>query len=127
MSQTHSHTTSRSALSNITSLFVDPLRRSFRFYHLLNLIKKSFPQELQKPSSLKSLKIQNTHRYLVFSALQPSEMASLSNFRCQNRREHPIRSINNGDMVHTAKCDVVIGSVTSLYNYREAEHLKKNW
>ena len=35
--------------------------------------------------------------------MKPSEMASLSNSRCQNRKERPNRSTNNGDVDEKAK------------------------
>ena len=55
----------------------------------------------------KSLNIQNPPTDTdAFSLLQPSEMASLSNSRLQNREERPSRSTNNGDIVEKAKRDV---------------------
>ncbi len=44
-----------------------------------------------------------SHRYRAFSLLQPSEMASLSNYRLQNRKERSNRSTNNGDNVEKVK------------------------
>ncbi len=52
-------------------------------------------------------------------------MASLSNSTLQNRKEHPNRSTNNGDMVEKDKRDVV-KSMLYLSNYREDELIKTN-
>ena len=54
----------------------------------------------------KSLKIQNPPQIPGFSLLQPSEMASLSKYRWQNRKESPKRSTNNGDVVEKVKRNV---------------------
>ncbi len=56
--------------------------------------------------------------------MQPSEMASLSNFKWQTRKKRPNRSTNNGNMVEKAKREVVSEGVTSISNYREAKLLK---
>ncbi len=48
----------------------------------------------------KSFKLQKPHRYQVFSLLQPSVMALLSNSRWHNHKE---RFTNNGDMAEKAK------------------------
>ena len=54
--------------------------------------------------------------------MKPSEIASLSNSRKQNRKERPNRSTNNGDMDEKAKRLWV--SVWHLSYYGEAELLK---
>ncbi len=69
--------------------------------------KKQGPQQAQKVSSLTSLKILKPYRYQAFSLLQPSEMAILSNYRWQIRKERQHRSTNNGYMVETAKRCIV--------------------
>ena len=44
-----------------------------------------------------------SNRYREFSPLQPSEMASLSNSRRQNRKGRPNRSTNNDEIVEKDK------------------------
>ncbi len=67
---------------------------------LSNMIIKQGPQKL---NSLKSLKIQNSPPIPGFSLLWSSEMAFISNFRWQNRKERSNRSTNNGDIDTIAK------------------------
>ncbi len=57
------------------------------------------------------------HRYRAFSLMQQSEMASLSNFRWQNREERPNISTNNGFMVDKAKSDVVSEIILKIRYY----------
>ena len=47
------------------------------------------------------------HINRLFSLLQASEMASLSSFRWQNRKERTNRSTNNRDTVHGPNSYVV--------------------
>ncbi len=70
---------------------------------------KQGQQGPQKLISLKSLKIQNFHRFRAFSLLQPTELASFSNSRWENLKERPNQSTNKGDMVDKAKRDVASG------------------
>ncbi len=81
-------------------------------------LQKQGPQNhtgAQIKNSLRSLKIQKTPPPITpFSFLHPSEMASLSNSRWQNRSEIPNSSSNNGYMVEKANYDVVSESVTSI-------------
>ena len=57
--------------------------------------------------------------------MQQSEITSLSDSRCQNLKERPNRSTNNGDLVDEAKRylseEVSLGHLSS---YRKAELLK---
>ena len=69
--------------------------------------QKQCPQGPHKLSSLNHLKFKTLQRYRVFSLLQPSTMASLLNYKWQNRKERPNRSTNNEDMIHMPKCFVV--------------------
>ncbi len=57
------------------------------------------------------------HRYLVFSLLKPSEIASFLNFNLQNGKDRPNRSINNRDMVKKAKRNVMSEGVTFIKLY----------
>ena len=69
----------------------------YTFYMKLNIswIKenKQGPQEPQKLSSLKSREFD----------MKPSEMAFLSNSKCQNRKERTNQTTNNGGMDEKAK------------------------
>ena len=62
-----------------------------------------------------------------FSLLQPSEMASFSHYRWQNR---PYRSTNIGDIIVKKAKRLWVGEGESLWhlsNYREAELLKNSF
>ncbi len=78
-------------------------------YNTITDNKKQGPQRPHKLSSLKSLKILNPQLIQGFSLLQSSEMVSISNSRWQNRKDHPNRFANNGDMDEIAECPVSEG------------------
>ena len=78
-------------------------------FSVFRQIKKSFVLIANKSITF-LLKFKTPHQYRAFSLLQPSEMASVSNFGWQNRKERPNRFTNNGDRVEKA-----IRSVKSEY------------
>ncbi len=68
------------------------------------------PQGPQKISSLKSIKIQNDPP--ISGIFTFSEMAFLSNSRCQKRTKRSNRSTINGNMAETAKRSVACEGVS---------------
>ncbi len=57
----------------------------------------------QRLSTLKSLKIKLPPQKTRECAMKPLGIASLSNFRWQNRKERPYRSTHNEDIAEIAK------------------------
>ena len=80
---------------------IENRQNSTSYYKYLNNV--NFDHRSSAKISLKSFEIQNLSPIWPFSLLKPSEIASSSNSRWQNRKERPNQCTNNGYVVKKAK------------------------